>query len=89
MFGSMMGIERGCCAGFFFGGVGGEGLGNRVTFIWHLYSFKEIYRIEIGGVLLLIGLVSMWSIALKLINKQVLKELICSNISESEATGQF
>lgn len=88
MFGSMMGIERGCCAGFFFG-VGGEGLGNRVTFIWHLYSFKEIYRIEIGGVLLLIGLVSTWSIALKLINKQVLKELICSNISESEATGQF
>lgn len=87
MFGSMMGIERGC-AGFLFG-VGGEGLGNRVTFIWHLYSFKEIYRIEIGGVLLLNGLVSTWSIALKLINKQVLKELICSNISESEATGQF
>lgn len=44
--------------------MGGEGLGNRVTFIWHLYSFKEIYRIEIGGVLLLIGLVSTWSIAL-------------------------
>lgn len=52
--------------------MGGEGLGNRVTFIWHLYSFKEINRIEIGGVLLLIGLVSTWSIALKLINKQVL-----------------